>query len=102
LRDVIIIILFFENLQMTLLTSCLHHRADMINTKTALAAIAIVSALALVVAPAMVGTALAAKKEVCTLPSGNPCPGATEDHNPQTDKKCVAGKDFQNDNPRCP
>jgi hypothetical protein len=73
----------------------------MINTKTALAAIAIVSALALVVAPAMVGTALAAKKEVCTLPSGNPCVGATADQNPQTDKKCVAGVNEQ-DHPRCP
>jgi hypothetical protein len=101
LRDVIIIILFFENTQMTLFTSCLHGRADMMNTKTALAAIAIASALALIVAPAMVGTALAKKQEVCTLPSGNPCPGATEDHNPQTDKKCVAGSKFQ-ENANCP
>ena len=86
---------------MTLFTSCLHHRADMINTKTALAAIAIASALALIVAPAMVGTALATKQKICTLPSGNPCPGATEDHNPQTDKKCVAGSKFQ-ENANCP
>ena len=49
----------------------------MMNTKTALAAIVIASALALLVAPAMVGSALAKKQEVCTLPGGNPCPNDT-------------------------
>jgi hypothetical protein len=75
----------------------------MMNTKTALAAIAIVSALALVVAPAMVGTALAKKEEVCTLPSGNPCPtDAVDEHNKQAPDECRAGKDFHNTNANCP
>jgi len=76
----------------------------MMNTKTALAAIAIVSALALVVAPAMVGSALAVKgkEEVCLLPSGNPCPTeSVEEHNTQTDQKCIAGAKNQ-ENANCP
>jgi hypothetical protein len=53
----------------------------MMNTKIALAAIAIVSALALIVAPAMVEQQASAKKiEVC--PSGNPCAGGSGEHNP--------------------
>ena len=63
--------------------SILHYicRADMMNTKTALAAIAIVSALALVVAPAMVEQpASATKTTIC--PSGNPCRGGSGDSNP--------------------
>ena len=88
---------------MTLFTSCLHRRADMMNTKTALAAIAIVSALALIVAPAMVGTALAAKKEVCTLPGGNPCPNDNvAEKNRNAEEQCAAGRDFHNTNAHCP
>ena len=69
------------------------------NTKIALTAIAIVSALALVVAPAMVEQPASAKKiEVC--PSGNPCQGASGEHNPNT--TCAAGKDFENTNANCP
>jgi hypothetical protein len=70
-------------------------------TTTALVAIAIVSALALIVAPAMVGEALARKQEVCTLPSGNPCVGATEDKNPQREEQCQAGRNLQT-NSNCP
>jgi hypothetical protein len=51
------------------------------NTKLALTVIAIVSALALIVAPAMVEQPASAKKiQVC--PSGNPCSGSSGEHNP--------------------
>jgi hypothetical protein len=51
------------------------------NTKMALTAIAIVSALALVAAPAIFEQPASAKKiEVC--PSGNPCKGNSGDSNP--------------------
>ena len=74
----------------------------MMNTKTALAAIAIVSALALVVAPAMVGSALAKKQEVCTLPGGNPCPNDTvEEKNKNVEEKCQAGRNLQ-EHANCP
>ena len=74
----------------------------MMNTKTTiLATIAIVSVLALVIAPALVGSASARKEEQCTLPSGNPCTGATAEKNPQTDKKCAAGSKLQ-ENANCP
>jgi hypothetical protein len=69
------------------------------NTKIALAAIAIISALALVAAPAILEQPASAKKiEVC--PSGNPCQGASGDHNPNT--TCAAGKNFENTNANCP
>jgi hypothetical protein len=71
------------------------------NTKTILSTIAIVSALALVIAPALVDNASARKQETCTLPSGNPCTGATAEKNPQTDKKCQAGRNLQ-ENANCP
>jgi hypothetical protein len=74
----------------------------MMNTKTTiLATIAIVSALALVIAPALVDYASARKQESCTLPSGNPCTGATADQNPQVSKKCQAGVNLQ-ENANCP
>ncbi len=72
--------------------------ADIMNTKIALTAIAIVSALALVVAPAMVGTALAVKQELC--PSGKPCPNENvEDKNRNVE--CTAGSKGTN-SPSCP
>jgi hypothetical protein len=78
-------------------------RADMMNTKTALAAIAIVSALALVVAPAMVGTALAKKEEVCVLKGGNECPNdVVAAKNRNAEEECRAGHDLQNTNANCP
>jgi hypothetical protein len=71
------------------------------NTKIAFAAIAIVT-VALVVTPALVGQpASARKQEICTLPSGNPCVGATADKNPQRDEKCQAGNP-ENFHPNCP
>jgi uncharacterized Zn-finger protein len=70
----------------------------MMNTKIALAAIAIVSALSLVVAPAMVGSALATKQELC--PSGKPCPNDNvEEKNKNVE--CTAGNP-ENDHPNCP
>jgi len=71
------------------------------NTKITLATIAIVSALALVIAPALVDYASAKKQETCTLPSGNPCTGATAEKNPNTEKKCTAGHNLQ-ENANCP
>jgi hypothetical protein len=67
------------------------------NTKIALTAIAIAAALALIVAPAMVETALAKKTEVC--PSGNECQGASGAHNPNAE--CAAGRNLQT-NANCP
>lgn len=72
-------------------------------TFAATAAIAIVSALALLVAPAMVGSALAKKEEVITCPSGKPCPNENvEEKNKNVKEECRAGKDFHNTNPNCP
>ena len=71
------------------------------NIKTILTRIAIVSALALVIAPALVNSASAKKQETCTLPSGNPCTGATADKNPNVEKKCQAGRNLQ-ENANCP
>ena len=73
------------------------------NTKIALTAIAIVSALALIVAPATVGTALAKKQEVITCPSGNPCPNENvEEKNKNVEEECLSGRDFHNTNANCP
>jgi hypothetical protein len=73
------------------------------NTKTALATIAIVSALALVVAPAMVGTALAKKEEVCVLKGGNECPNDNVAvKNKNAVDECRAGRDGHNTNANCP
>lgn len=72
------------------------------NTKIALTAIAIVSALALVVAPSMVGTALAKKEEVCVLPGGNECPNENvEEKNRNVEEECRAGSKGQT-NANCP
>ena len=71
------------------------------NTKIALAAIAIVSALALVVAPAMVESALATKTKETVCPSGNPCQGASGEHNPNIKVTCKAGSKDQT-NANCP
>ncbi len=71
------------------------------NTKIALTAIAIVSALALIVAPAMVGTALAKKEEVTICPSGNECRGNSGASNPNAFDECRAGSKGQT-NANCP
>ena len=68
------------------------------NKNIAFAAIAIVSALALVVAPAMVEQqASATKTHVC--PSGKECQGASGTHNPNAE--CAAGSTLQT-NANCP
>ena len=68
------------------------------NKNIAFAAIAIVSALALVVAPAMVEQqASATKTQVC--PSGKECQGASGAHNPHAE--CAAGSKLQT-NANCP
>ena len=69
----------------------------MMNTKIAFAAIAIVSALALIVAPAMVEQQASATKErIC--PSGKECTGASGEHNPNV--RCTAGTKGEN-SPSC-
>jgi hypothetical protein len=74
----------------------------MMNMKIALTAIAIVSALAVIVAPAMVGTALATKEEVCVLKGGNECPNTTvEEKNQNAVDECRAGSKGQT-NANCP
>jgi hypothetical protein len=65
------------------------------------ATIAIVSALALVIAPALVASASAVKEEITTCPSGNPCQGASGEKNPNREEKCVAGSK-QQENANCP
>ena len=71
------------------------------NTKTILATIAIVSALSLVIVPALIGSASADKREKTECPSGNECQGASGEHNPNAEKKCVAGSKEQ-EHPNCP
>jgi hypothetical protein len=71
------------------------------NTKTILATIAIVSALALVIAQALVESASAAKKEITTCPSGKECQGASGDKNLNAEETCVAGSKEQT-NANCP
>ena len=72
------------------------------NQNTALAVIAIVSALALAIAPALVGSALAKKEEVCLLPSGKPCPNENvEEKNRNVEQECRAGSKGQT-NANCP
>jgi hypothetical protein len=71
------------------------------NTNAIFLAIGVAAILAVAIAPALVDYASARKQESCVLPSGNPCTGATEDHNPQTDKKCQAGSKLQ-ENANCP
>jgi hypothetical protein len=71
------------------------------NTNAIFLAIGVAAILAVVIAPALVDYGSARKEEQCTLPSGNPCTGATADQNPQVDKKCVAGSKLQ-ENANCP
>jgi len=75
-------------------------KGDM-NTKTTMVIFAAVAVLAVALAPALVDYASARKQETCTLPSGNPCTGATADKNPNTEKKCTAGSKDQT-NANCP
>jgi hypothetical protein len=73
------------------------------NPKTALAAIAIVSALALAIAPVLLESALAKKQEVITCPSGKPCPNENvEEKNRNVEEECRAGRDLHNTNANCP
>jgi hypothetical protein len=73
------------------------------NTKTnaILLTIGVAAILAVAMSPALVNYASAVKQQSCTLPSGNPCTGATADKNPNTEKKCTAGSKFQT-NANCP
>jgi hypothetical protein len=73
------------------------------NTKTnaIFLTIGVAAILAVAIAPTLVDFASARKQESCTLPSGNPCTGATADKNPQTAKKCQAGVNLQ-ENANCP
>ena len=72
------------------------------NPKTALAAIAIVSALVFAIAPALVESALAKKVEVITCPSGKPCPNENvEEKNRNVEEECRAGSKGQT-NANCP
>lgn len=74
---------------------------DDMNTKTTMIIFAAVAVLAVALAPALVDYASARKQETCTLPSGNPCTGATADKNPNTEKQCTAGSKDQT-NANCP
>ena len=71
------------------------------NTNAILLAIGVAAILAVAIAPALVDYASARKQQSCTLPSGNPCTGATADHNPNVEKKCQAGRNLQ-ENANCP
>jgi hypothetical protein len=71
------------------------------NPKTALAAIAIVSVLALAIAPVLVESALAKKEEVTICPSGKECQGASGEKNPNREEICRAGSKGQT-NANCP
>lgn len=52
------------------------------NSSAILLAIGVAAILAVVIAPALVESALAARKELTTCPSGNPCQGQSGAHNP--------------------
>jgi hypothetical protein len=65
LRDVIIIILFFENIQMTLFTSCFYSRAEDMNTKIGLGIAVASVVIAIAMLAPLATNADAAKRQIC-------------------------------------
>jgi hypothetical protein len=122
LRGAIIIILSFENIQMTLFNSRFHCRADMITNKVTFAALAAMTvAVGLAAVPALTNQVFAAKPECpgcdgggheeveteqCILPNGNVksadegCPGKSEQAEPQQQIECETVFAGQSDNPK--